>query len=167
MPTERNLTGKQLGSKVKELFKLIENTPDWDKYVSNKTKKVVECVYKHKSMINATEELGVKYITARSHLMTALNRIEGKKTFSLRGAESGKAKTLFSLMEYENWKNGLSNKEIEIAESYRKYKSFHEVGRRLNMAPANVSGVLYGNTQKLVVINKIIQNNNLDVKALS
>lgn len=167
MATERNLTGKQLGPKVRELFELIESTPEWDKYVSTKTKEVVECVYKHKSMINATEELDIKYITARSHLMRALDRIKQKKTSSLRGAESTKAKMLFNLMDSYDWKKGLNKKEIEIAEAYREQKNLYQVGRILNIAPANVSGILYGNTQKLGIINKIIQNHKIDYKSIN
>ena len=155
MPVKRNLTGNQFGSKVKELFELIEKNHDWEKYVSDKTKLVVKTLYKNQNMTNTLEELDMKYITARSHIIRAVDRIKEKKTDYLRQGQSKQAQKLFKLMEEENWQEGLTENEIKLAEAFKKHKSFYEVGRKFDIAPSNVAMTLYGSNQKLGVISKI------------
>ena len=155
MPTKRNLTGLQLGSKVKELFKLIEETPNWEQYVAPLTKHVVEVLYQKGNMTDTLEELDMKYTTARAHLMRALERISSKKSDKLRGGKSRQSQQLLDLMTGMYWKNGLTNHEVNVAESFMREKNFYEVARQLNMKPGNVAITLYGSTQKLGVINKI------------
>lgn len=158
MPVQRNLTGKQFGSKIKELFDIIENTPDWEYYVSNKTKDIIKTLYENKNMTDTLEQLDLKYITARSHIIRAIDRISNKRTDHLRKGKSQSAQELFELMENQNWKEGLTEKEILLAENYKHYKNFYEVGRQLNLAPSNIAITLYGSNQKCGVIEKIKKN---------
>ena len=153
--TKRKLTGNQLGSKVKKLFILIENIDNWEKYVAPSTVKVVKTVYELKNMTEALEKLDMKYTTARAHLMRALERIDKKKLDHLRNGLSSKALELFSLMNTDNWKDGLTDREIEMAETFRETKSFYEAARKLSISPSVVSITLYGNTQKVGVLKKI------------
>lgn len=155
MPTKRNLTGKQLGDKVHDLFELIEETPNWEKYVSSQTEKVVKTLYRTKVMKNTMEELDMKYTTVRAHLMRARDRIGKKKVDYLRDGESKLSRKLFQLMESDKWRNCLTEHEVLLAEEYRKEKNFHEVARKLDLTPGNIAATLYGNTQKRGVISKI------------
>lgn len=156
--TKRNLTGNQFGSKIKELFTLIEATKDWEKYVAPQTAEVVNTVYDLKNMAEALDKLDMKYTTARAHLMRALERIGNKKLDRLRDGLSRQAQRLLDLMEDENWKDGLTDREVEVAEMFHDTKNFYEAARQLDISPSSVAITLYGSTQKLGVVNKIKRN---------
>lgn len=158
MPVKKKLTGNQFGAKVKELFRVIENTEDWEKYVAPLTAKVVNEIHTRKNMTESLEKLNMKYTTARAHLMRALDRVRNKKLDRLRGGQSRQATKLLALMDNAGWENGLTDKEIEIAKTFRRTKNFYETGRQLNLEPSNIAITLYGSTQKLGVINKIKKN---------
>lgn len=156
--TKRVLTGNQFGSKIKELFTLIEKTDNWEQYVAPQTAEVVNTVHDLKNMTEALEQLNMKYTTARAHLMRALDRIENKKLDRLRDGLSRQAQKLLDLMENDEWKDGLTDREIEIAEMFRETKNFYETARQLAIQPSAVAITLYGSTQKLGVVNKIKRN---------
>lgn len=155
MSVKRNLTGNQYGAKVKELFKLIEETDNWEQYVAPQTKEVVMNIYNKGNMTEALEEMGMKYTTARAHLMRALERITSRKLDGLRDGLSRQSIKLLDLMENESWKEPLTEREIELAEKFRETKNFYEAARQLNIPPSTVAITLYGSTQKLGVVNKI------------
>lgn len=153
--TKKNLTGKQLGNKVHDLFNLIETVDDWEKYVSSKTEEIVKTLYKTKVIKDSMDELGLKYSTIRSHLMRARERIKDRRVDYLRNGESKMSQQLFSLMEIKGWQKNLTDHEILLAKEYKKEKNFYQVARKLGLTPGNIAGTLYGNTQKLGVIEKI------------
>lgn len=155
MPVKRTLTGKQFGGKVKELFQLVESTPDWEQYVSEQTATVVKTLYKNKNMTETLEELDMKYTTVRAHLLRAIERIETQKKNYLREGQSEQAQQLLTLMDKPDWKVGLTENEINLAETFKKVRNFYEVGRMLNIKPSNVAITLYGSNQKLGVVGKI------------
>lgn len=158
MPVTRNLIGNQLGSKVQELFKLIEQTPNWEMFVSDQTEHVVKTLYKHKNMTDSLEELGMKYTTARAHLLRAIERITEHKVDFLRKGESKQAQQLFSLMDsIPCWENIVTEREAMLAKKFRKVKSFYELGRELNQSPGNIAATLYGSTQKMGVVGKLLK----------
>lgn len=152
---KRNLTGKQFGNKIKELFELIETTPDWDKYVSDQTAEIVKTLYANKNMNDTLDQLDVKYTTARAHLIRAIERIKEQKLDYLRAGQSKMAQRLFNLMDKPDWEKALTEQEIVLATKFKEKKNFYEVGRELNVAPGNIAATLYGSTQKLGVIGKI------------
>lgn len=153
--TKRILAGNQFGSKVKELFTVIEKTNNWEQYVAPQTARVVNTVHDLKNMAEALKKLNMKYTTARAHLMRALDRIENKKRDGLRGGLSRQANILLTLMENPKWKGCLTEREIEVAEKFRDTKNFYEAARQLNIQPSVVAITLYGSTQKLGVLNKV------------
>lgn len=155
MPVQRNLTGKQFGPKIKELLSLIEKTKDWEKYVNEETKVLINTLNKNKNMTETLEELDLKYVTARARLMNALDRISNKKTEYLRNGKSKKAQELFILMKIPNWKEYLTDKEIQYAELFKEHKNLNEVARIMRVAPSNVSKLLYGDNQYRGAVNKI------------
>jgi hypothetical protein len=149
-------TNKQFGQKVNELFDIIESTPDWDKYVTRKTAAVIRTLIKTQSMTDTMNEFNMKYITVRSHILKAIERISKKDTEFTRDGQSKQAKELFELMEtIPNWTEYVTFHEAEIALCYKDVKNFYEVGRRLGLKPGNIAGTLYGTTQKIGVIAKI------------
>jgi DNA-binding NarL/FixJ family response regulator len=146
----------RFGSKVNKLFNLIDETDNWERYVSNKTVRIIKTLRKNQSMKDTLRELDMKYTTARAHLVRAIKRIKNKKTKYLRKGQSKKAQQLFELMETtSNWKEPLTDREVKLANFFKRYKNFHKVGRKLSLAPSNIAGTLYGNSQKLGVIGKL------------
>ena len=147
---------KRFGEKVNELFYLMNNTPNWEKYVSEKTGQVIT-VLKETQSIKETEEIfEMKYITVRSHIIKAVDRIKNKKTDFRRGGKSKRAQELFSLMDNTpNWEQYVTHYEAELAKKYKEVKNFYRLGEELNLAPSNIACTLYGSTQKLGVIGKI------------
>lgn len=158
MPVTRNLTGSQLGGKVHELFKLIETTPDWEKFVSDQTEHVVKTLYKHKNMTDTLEELNMKYTTARAHLLRAIDRISERRVDFLRKGESKQAQQLFELMDaIPCWEQEVTEREAMLAKKFRKVRSFYEMGRELDQSPGNIAATLYGSTQKMGVVGKLLK----------
>jgi predicted transcriptional regulator len=149
------IVGKQFGSKIKELFLLIEKTPNWDKYVSEQTTKVIKTLYATKNMNDTLEKLDMKYTTVRAHLIRAIDRIKEQRKNYLRDGQSELAQRLFVLMDNPEWSKSLTTYEKTLAEKFKEKRNFYEVGRELNITPGNIAATLYGNTQKLGVIGKI------------
>lgn len=158
MPVVRNLTGKQFGSKIQELFKLIETEENWEQYVSDDAKKIIKSLYKNKNMTNTLEELNIKYPTARAHIVKSLERIQNKKLNYLRNGKAVNAQELLKLTETPGWEVNLTQREISLVNEFKDCKNVYEVGRRLNVSPGNVYATLYGNTQKQGVLSKIESN---------
>ncbi|AEO93775.1 gp517 [Bacillus phage G] len=154
-------TNKRFGEKTLELFDLMEKTPDWEKYVSEKTGEIITFLKETQSMKETEDFFGeggepMPYITIRSHILKAIDRIKHKKTTFRQGGRSAKSKELFRLMEITpNWEEYVTHYEAELAKKYREVKSFSKLGEELNIAPSNIAGTLYGSTQKLGVIGKI------------
>lgn len=152
-----NLNPK-FGDKILELYKLVDETPDWEKYVSKKTAEVVKFVFEKQSTDEAIEHFNMKYTTVRSHLLRALDRVGEKNTEFKRYGKSDQAQELFELMDTNSdWKDYVTDNEAFLAEKFREVKNFYELGRLLNLAPSNIAGTLYGTTQKIGVIGKIKQ----------
>lgn len=151
----KQLTGKQFGGKIKELFLLIEKVPDWDKYVSEQTAVIIRTLYSNKNMNDTLEQLDMKYTTVRAHLTRAIDRIKEQRKDYLRDGRSELAQRLFALMDNPEWTKSLTDYEKVLAEKFKEKKNFYEVGRELNITPGNIAATLYGNTQKLGVIGKI------------
>lgn len=146
---------KQFGKKTRDLLNLIEVTPDWEQYVTDKTAEVVKKVHGNQSMKETIDELDMKYTTVRSHLLKAYDRISEKRTDFRRGGKSDLATELFELMNVEDWETFVTPYEAELAKQYKEVKNFYELGRKLNISPGNIAGTLYGTTQKIGVIGKI------------
>lgn len=149
------MTLNRNGKKTEELLDIMECTPEWGNYVTNKAKLVLTTLYKTKSMSDTLVELNMKYNTARSHMIRGLERIKNKKKNHLRNGRSEKAEELFNLMENKNWKNNLTVKEIELAELFRQHKNFYRIAEIKDLSPGNIAGTLYGNSQKPGVVGKI------------
>lgn len=146
----------QFGTKVNELFKLVELNPEWDKYVTRKTAAVVRTLIKTQSMTDTMNEFDMKYITVRAHILRAIERISNKDTEFKREGRSKQAKELFELMStVPDWKIYVTDHEAELAEQFRDVKNFYELSRRIGLKPGNIAGTLYGTTQKIGVIAKI------------
>ena len=156
---KKQQSGKQFGGKIKELFKLIETTPEWEKYVAEKTATIVKLLYEKKSMNDTLEILDMKYTTARAHITRAVDRIKEKKLDYLRDGQSELAQRLLNLMEQPDWDKNLTDHEKLLATKFKEKKNFYDVGRELKMTPGNIAATLYGNTQKLGVITKIKRQN--------
>jgi len=152
---KRNLTGKQFGGKIKELFELIEKNPDWEKYVSDRTAIVINTLYKYMNMNQTLEELDMKYTTARAHLIRGLERVKEQRLDYLHDGQSEMAQRLFALMDNPEWDKTLTDHEKILAQKFKEKKNFYEVGRELKVTPGNIAATLYGSTQKLGVIGKI------------
>lgn len=152
---------KKFGKKILDLFKLINEDENWEKYVQPNTANVVKTMYKLQSFIDAERELDMKTTTIRSHLLRALSRIEEKKTDHKRDALGDLSIELFRLVDStENWKDYVTNHEVELVETYRDVKNFYEVARLLGLNEnnaGNIAGTLYGTTQKIGVIGKLRQ----------
>jgi DNA-binding CsgD family transcriptional regulator len=147
---------KQFGKKTRDLLNLIDTTPDWEQYVTDKTAEVVKMIHVNQSMQDTMDELDMKYTTVRSHLLRAFDRISEKRTDFRRGGKSDLAQELFDLMDnVDNWEAYVTNYEAQLAQQFRDVKNFYELGRQLSIAPGNIAGTLYGTTQKVGVIGKI------------
>ena len=146
----------QFGNKTLELFELMENTENWEQYVTEKTANIVKYVKEHQSMNQACDYFDVGYPTIRSHILKAIERIKSKNTEFRRSGQSKLARELFSLMENTpNWEDSVTKYEAELAKKFKEVKNFYQLGKELNMAPSNIAGTLYGTSQKIGVINKI------------
>lgn len=147
---------KKFGKKILDLFEVIQNDPNWEKYVTEKIANVIKVVYKNQNMIDSAIELNMPYITIRSHLIQATKRIRSKNTKFREVGEH--ALELFKLMdETENWKDYVTNHEAELAEKFKEVKNFYEVARQFDLQAGNIAGTLYGTNQKIGVIKKIKQ----------
>lgn len=155
MPVTRNLSGKQLGEKTKELISLVENNEDWKEYVSEDCQILIKTLIKNKNMTDTLEELNIKYPTARARIVRSIDRIKSKNTSFMRNGKSKQAKELISLTEQDGWEKNLTNHEIKIVKEFKRLKNLYATGRELNISPSNVYGILYGNSQKQGIINKI------------
>jgi hypothetical protein len=155
MPVTRKLTGKQLGSKIKELFKIIETTPNWEHYVSNKTERIVKIIYEKKNMTETLEILNMKYVTVYKQLERALERIKTKQVNYLRQGQSNKAQYLFKLMENPNWEKTVTEQEALIAKTFKEKKNFYVVAEELDLLPGNIAATLYGNKHRISVTKKL------------
>ena len=51
MPVVRNLSGKQLGEKTRELIELVEQTLNWEEYVSEDCQVLIKTLIKNKNII--------------------------------------------------------------------------------------------------------------------
>ena len=158
MSAMRNLTGKQFGPKIQELFHLMETVKDWEQYVPLESIRVVKRLYELKNMTDTSEELEMKYVTVREHALRTARRIKEKKLDYLRDGRSALAQRLFDLMDRDGWERGLTENEIMLAKRFREVKSFYELARQLELVPGNIAATLYGSTQKLGVIHKIERN---------
>lgn len=147
----------KLGNLALELFEAMNKEPEWEKYVSVKTAKVIKVFYEIQNMNETCRVLGhMKYTTVRSHIIRALNRITEKKTDFKHGGKSEQAQELFDLMDnVTEWPKFVTNQEYELATKFRQVRSFYELGRQLNLKPGNIAGTLYGTTQRIGVIGKI------------
>ena len=155
MPVVRNLSGKQLGEKTRELIELVEQTLNWEEYVSEDCQVLIKTLIKNKNMTNTLEELDIKYPTARARIIRSIDRIKSKNTSFMRNARSEKAQELISLTEKNGWENNLTTYEIILVKEFKQLKNLYATGRKLNIKPSNVYGMLYGNSQKQGILNKI------------
>lgn len=147
---------KQFGKKTRDLLNLIEKTPDWEQYVTDKTAEVVKKISDNQSMQGTMDEMNMKYTTVRSHLLRAYDRISEKRTDFRRGGKSDLAQELFDLMDnVSEWEIYVTPYEAELAKQFRDVRNFYELGRQLGISPGNIAGTLYGTTQKVGVIGKI------------
>lgn len=147
---------KQFGKKTRDLLKLVETTPDWEQYVTDKTAEVVKKLHDNQSMQDTMTELDMKYTTVRSHILRAHERISEKRTDFRRGGKSDLAQELFDLMDsIDGWEQYVTPYEAQLAKQFKDVKNFYELGRNLSIAPGNIAGTLYGTTQKVGVIGKI------------
>lgn len=148
----------KFGDKLIELHQVIDETPEWEQYVSKKTAEVVNYVIESQSTDDAMKHFDMKYTTVRSHLLRALERVSTKKTDFKRYGKSEQATELFDLMDNTpNWKEYVTDNEVFLAEEFKKVRNFYELGRMLDLAPSNIAGTLYGTTQKIGVVGKIKQ----------
>lgn len=153
---ERKKTNNQFGTKVNELFELIEKNPDWDKYVTNSTAAIIRTLIKTQSMQDTMNEFDMKYVTVRANILRAIERISNKDTQFKREGKSKQAQVLFDLMDSTpDWKDFVTDHEAELAEHFRDIRNFYKLGRITGLAPGNIAGTLYGTTQKIGVIAKI------------
>lgn len=157
MAIERK-SGNQLGSKAKMLFELMNNISDWELYVNEKTAEIVKKLYETRSMTITGNYFNMKYITVRSHILKAIERISSKRVDFNRNGQSPLAQKLFILMDSPDWKVKLTEHEIMLAEKFKESRNFYAVARDLNLLPGNIAATLYGSTQKLGVIGKIEKN---------
>ena len=155
MPVVRNLSGKQLGEKTRELIELVEQTLNWEEYVSEDCQVLIKTLIKNKNMTNTLEELDIKYPTARARIIRSIDRIKSKNTSFMRNARSEKAQELISLTEKNGWENNLTAYEVTLVKEFKQLKNLYATGRKLNIKPSNVYGMLYGNSQKQGILNKI------------
>lgn len=155
-------TNKQFGEKTLELLRLMDETPNWEQYVTEKTGEIIT-ILKETQSIKETQDFfkdengkDMPYITVRSHILKAIDRIKNKKTNFRRGGKSELAQQLFSLMDTTaNWEQYVTHYEAELAKKYREVRNFYKLGEELKIAPSNIAGTLYGTTQKIGVIGKI------------
>ena len=155
MPVVRNLSGKQLGEKTRELIELVEQTLNWEEYVSEDCQVLIKTLIKNKNMTNTLEELDIKYPTARARIIRSIDRIKSKNTSFMRNARSEIAQELISLTEKNGWENNLTAYEVILVKEFKQLKNLYATGRKLNIKPSNVYGMLYGNSQKQGILNKI------------
>ena len=146
---------KQFGKKIIELLDIVNETENWEEYVSTQTVEIIKQLQTKNNIIELIEELDMKYTTVHAHLIRALKRITAHNLEFLRDGKSPNAQKLFELMTHKKWKDSLTNKEIEIAESFERNRNFYTCGKELKIAPSNIAAILYGNTQKRGVIKKI------------
>lgn len=155
--TDKDINAK-LGTFVLELFDLINEQEDWEKYLTPATVKTVKTIYETQSMNETCEILNMKYVTVRSHLIKAVDRISNKRTNFRRGGKSEHAQELFDLMDsVENWKSFVTDQEAMLAIKYREVKNFNELGRQLGLAASNIYNTIFGNTRLIGVVGKIKQ----------
>ena len=149
------MENKKFGKKIHELLEIVNTTDNWQQFVSNQTVNIINTLKTKNNIVELLEELDMKYTTAHAHLIRAIKRIQERDVEFLRDGKSPNAKKLFELMESSIWKENLTDKEIEIALSFREHTNFYDCGKALKMAPSNVAAILYGNKQKKGVIKKI------------
>jgi hypothetical protein len=164
-------TNKLFGEKIREVFELMENTPDWEKYVTEKTANVVKYLKESQSMIDTEKKFSMKYITVRSHVLRAGERIKSRDSEFKHEGKSKLAKELFELMDtVENWEQYVTPYEAELAKKFKEVCNFYKLSTLLGMdkivldkngkekiisGAGNIAGTLYGTTQKIGVIGKI------------
>lgn len=162
---------KQFGEKTLELMELMDNTPDWPQYVTDKTAEIITFLKESQSMKETEDFFDMKYTTVRSHILKAIDRIKNKRTDFRQGGKSELAQELFGLMDIENWEDYVTNYEAELAKKFKLTRNFYKLGKELNIAPSNIAGTLYGTTQKIGVIGKIkeriLQSDRRDFTVLS
>ena len=76
MSATKNLTGKQFGPKIQELFRLMETVKAWEQYVPLESIRVVKKLYELRNMTDTSEQLDMKYVTVREHALRAARRIK-------------------------------------------------------------------------------------------
>ena len=102
-------TYNKFGKKLKELINLVETTSDWDKYVDNHTKLLIDDLMQLKNISAITAKNNISYGNLRNKYLIALRRIKEKDNSQMRGAKSKKALYLFELLEKNpNWENCLT-----------------------------------------------------------
>jgi len=149
-------SGEKFGKKTLELFDLIEIDRDWEKYLNEKTCSVIKTLLRTRSMKETMEEHNMIYITVRSNILKAIERIKNKDTTFYREGKTNFAQELFHLIDnVEDWEQYVTPEEARIAKEFRELKNHYMVARKLHIKPSNVASALYGNTQRFGVITKI------------
>jgi hypothetical protein len=164
---EKRPINKQFGKKIRALFELIENTENWEQYVTDETAEVVKYVYDVQSIKIAESGLNMLGVTIRAHLLRALDRITDKNTEFKHGGKSELAQELFNLMDtVPNWEKYVTEYEALLAKTFREVRNFYKLAEVLGLnkvnaegkvisGAGNIAGTLYGTTQKMGVIGKI------------
>lgn len=149
-------TYNKFGKKIKELIKIVNETEDWKDYVEPDTIKLINELLEIQNMSEIIKINDISYTNLRAKYIAALDRIKAKNSTGIRKGKSYKAKKLFELVETtDGWQTALTDREILYVDTFKKYKNFYEVGRRLDVSPSNVAGTLYGTNQREGVTNKI------------
>lgn len=156
MCNQNQTTINKFGKKMKELCEVVAAEPNWREYVEEGTVELIEDLFVIQNLSLVIEKHDLNYPNIRAKYLTALDRIKSKNTSKIRNGKSDKAKKLLDLIDgSDDWKTPLTDKEILLADLFRKHKNFYEVGRILDIKPSNVAGTLYGTSQRKGVINKI------------
>lgn len=140
---------------LRDLCKLIENDSNWHNYVEEKNVKFLKDYYNHRDLSRVLSENNISYGNFKAKVLASIDRIQNKNTNRIRNGKSEKAKKLLELLEQEDWKTVLTEREIKYATLFKMHKNFYSVGRLLDVNPSNVAGALYGTNQRKGVINKL------------
>lgn len=151
-------TYNKFGKKMKELIKVVNETEGWEEYVEDNTVILINDLLIIQNLGAIMIKHDISYTNLRAKYIVASERIKTQNNSRIRFGKSGKARQLLDLVSSTpDWMKALTDREITYVNAFQKFKSFYEVGRKLDVKPSNVAGTLYGTNQRVGVIGKITE----------
>ena len=143
---------------VEGLKKLIEEDPEWEKYIESNSAELIEKLIEFGTIKQTSEFFNLDYQSVRGKIERSIKRIKEKNQNGLRGGQSQKAKKLKRLLELtseEELKKILTENEYKFTKKYLECENFNEVARTFDISPSNVMITLYGSKNRAGVIGKL------------